>query len=178
MALADDLERIAGLAASYGPVTGVLAAEPTGGARSYLVALGDDVERSWLVVGDAAEPADDRELVREVASIVVMCELAGDLAGGGDLERLRSELARLRLTEAPPGIEAAEEASLALERAIGGPPRLASPAYLDAIGEATRRLESALGERGSPFAAAISSASPAVEAFVLEVEQRYARPLR
>src|SRR6185437_1182597 len=115
---------------------------------------------------------------REVASIVVMCELAGDLAGGGDLERLRSELARLRLTEAPEGIEGAEEAALALEHAVGAPPRVASPAYLDAVGAATRVLERELGEHASPFAMALSSASPAVEAFVGEVEMRYALPLR
>jgi hypothetical protein len=176
--LAKDLERIAALASVHGDVTGVLAAETTRGPRSYLVALGDEEARSWLVVDDAGEPAGERELVREVASIVVMCELAGDLAGGGDLERLRGELARVRLTEYPPGIEAAEQAALALEHAVGGAPRLASPVYLDAVGAATRALESALGEQGSPFATAISSASPAVEEFVLEVETRYALSLR
>ena len=50
------------------------------------------------------------------------------------------------MTEQPDGIEEAEEAALALERAIGAPPRVASPAYLDAVGAATRRLELALGE--------------------------------
>jgi hypothetical protein len=156
----------------------VLAAETAAGARSYLVSLGDDEERTWLVLGATGEPAAGRELVREVASMVVMCELAGDLAGGGDLERLRSELTRLRLTEAPEGIEGAEEAALALEHAVGAPPRVASPAYLDGVGAATRALESSLGEHGSPFATALSTASPAVEAFVAEVETRYALPLR
>jgi hypothetical protein len=178
MALADDLERIAALAASRGPLSAVLAAETAAGVRSYLVAFGEDGERTWLVVDEAGEPATDRELVREVASIVVMSELAGDLAGGGDLERLRSELARLRLTEAPDGIEGAEEAALALERVVGAAPRVASPAYLDAVGEATRVLERELGEHASPFATALSQASPAVEAFVGEVETRYALPLR
>src|SRR5262249_38125562 len=143
-----------------------------------LVAFGEDDERSWLVLDADGEPSADRELVREVASIVVLCELTADLAGGGDLERLRAELARLRTTQAPEGIEEAEEAALALEQAIGGPPRLASPAYLDAVGSATRKLESALGEHGSPFASAISSASPVAEEFVLEVETRYVLPLR
>jgi hypothetical protein len=178
MTLADELERIAAGAAERGPVSGVLAAETTTGVRSYLVALGEDDERSWLVLDESGAASSDRELVREVASLVVMCELAGDLAGGGDLERLRGELARLRVVESAEGIEAAEEAALALERAIGAPPRVASPAYLDGVGAATRVLESALGEHASPFAAAISSASPAVEAFVLEVETRYAVPLR
>ena len=56
-----------------------------------------------------------------------MCELAGDLAGGGDLEQLRSQLAQVRMVEQPPGIEEAEEAALALERMIGAPPRVATP---------------------------------------------------
>ena len=178
MGLGDELERIAALATPYGEVTGVLAAETAAGVRLYLVSLRDDEERGWLVVDEAGTPVDDRGTVREVASLVVLSELVGDLAGGGDLERLREELARLRVTEAPPGIEAAEETALALERAIGAPPRLASPAYLDAVGAATRALEATLGEHGSPFADAISSASPAVESFVVEVETRYAQPLR
>jgi hypothetical protein len=75
-------------------------------------------------------------------------------------------------------IETAEEAALELERAIGAPPVLASPAYLDAVGAATRRLEFALGEHGSPFANALASSSGTVEAFVAEVEARHAVPLR
>ena len=47
---------------------------------------------------------------------------------------LRSQLAQVRMVEQPPGIEEAEEAALALERVIGAPPRVASPAYLDAVG--------------------------------------------
>lgn len=178
MSLADELERIANGAAGYGEVTGVLAAETVDGRRHYLVALGEEESQAWLVVDDAGAPSDDREEVREVASLVVMCELTAELAGGGDLERLRTELAGLRLTEDPPGIESAERAALALEHVVGAPPRVASPAYLDTVGAATRDLERTLGEHGSPFATAISSASPAVESFVLDVETRYALPLR
>ena len=74
---------------------------------------------------------------------------------GGDLDELRSQLAALRVTENPPGIEEAEEASLELQHVIGAPPMLATPARLDEIGSATRKLEVALGSamHGSPFAA-------------------------
>ena len=82
------------------------------------------------------------------------------------------------MTEQPPGIEAAEEAALALEHAIGAPPIVASAAYLDEVGAATRRLEEALGEHGSPFANALASSTGTVEAFVAEVEGRHALPLR
>ena len=57
------------------------------------------------------------------------------------------------MTENPPGIEEAEEAVLGLQRAIGAPPALATPARLDEIGAATRSLEVALGgaAQGSPL---------------------------
>jgi hypothetical protein len=177
MTLADDLDRAAASASARGSVTAVLAAEVATG-RAYLVALGEDDGRAWLVLDAAFEAVSDRERVREVASIVVLCELAAELAGGGQLEELRSRLREVRLTEQPEGIEEAEEAALELERAIGAPPVVASPAYLDAVGAATRALEVALGEHGSPFANALASASGTVEAFVAEVELRQAGPLR
>ena len=155
----------------------MLAAEPTAGSRVYLVAFGEEEALEWLAVNDEAVPLAGRAAVRDVASVIVMCELAGELAGGGDLEELRSKLAQLRLVENPDGIEAMEEAALALEHAIGAPPRVASPVYLDAIGAATRDLEKALGEVESPFASAITSSAGAVEMFVREVETRYKLPL-
>ncbi|HWB23711.1 MAG TPA: hypothetical protein VG652_12595 [Gaiellaceae bacterium] len=177
MALTDDLERIAAVVAAHGEVAGVLAAEPSAGGRVYLVAFGQEDALEWLVVDDQAEPVTGRTAVRDVASIVVMCELAGELAAGGDLDELRAKLAQVRLIEQPEGIEEAEAAALALERAVGSPPRVASPAYLDGIGAATRELERALGEVESPFASAITSSAGAVESFVREVETRYKLPL-
>ena len=177
MALGDDLERIAAAVSTHGDVSGVLAAEPTAGRRVYLVAFGEEGSLEWLVVDHEARPLEGRAAVRDVASIVVMCELAGELAGGGDLDDLRAKLSQLRLVEQPEGIEEAEEAALALERAVGAPPRVATPAYLDAVGAATRDLERALGEVESPFASAITSSAGAVEAFVREVETRYKLPL-
>ena len=173
MGLADDLERIAGAAAAHGQVTAVLAAEPASALRRYLVAF-DGEARRWLVLDDAGTVVTLRDEVRDTASIVAMCELAEDLAGGGDLEQLRAELARVRVVEQPAGIEEAEEAALALERLIGVPPRLATPAFLDEVGAATVALERALGETSSPFSAAIRGATGAVDEFVREVERDYA----
>jgi hypothetical protein len=177
MALGDDLERIAAAASLHGVVTGVLAGEPAHGARYYLVALGAEEERRWIVFDDDGAMVDRRSDVRATASIVAICELAGDLAGGGELEELRTELARVRMVEQPPGIEEAEEAALALERTIGAPPRIATPSFLDEVGAATMALERALGETSSPFSAAIRASTGAVEEFVADVERGYKGPL-
>lgn len=183
MALADELERVAALAAAYAApgerVAGVVAAEPSAGSRVFLCAFeADGSGRSWLAVDAAGRPLERRAEVREAASISALCEVAVETAGGGDLEELRSELAAVRLRENPPGIEAAEEAALELERVLGAPPRLASPQFLDAVGAATRRLEQALGEdSGSPFAAAMQAAIGSVEALAAEVEAGHKRPL-
>jgi hypothetical protein len=177
MALDDDLDRIAAAAAAHGEVTGVLAAEPAVSRRFYLVSLGDGGARRWAVLDDTAALVERRDDVRDVASIVAMCELAEELAGGGDLEQLRMQLAQVRMVEQPPGIEEAEAAALALERVIGAPPRVATPAFLDEVGAATVALEQALGELSSPFSDAIRGAARAVEEFVQEVERDYLSPL-
>ena len=178
MGLSEDIERVAGLARSFAgrgeSLAGVLAAEPIPGQRVYLCAFVDESgERTWLALDSDGAPISSRARIREAASIAALCELAEETAGGGDLEELRAQLAALRLTESPPGIDEAEEAALALERTLGTPPRLATPAYLDAIGLATRRLEQALGENGgSPFASAMKGSLVAVDELTAEVEGR------
>ena len=119
-----DAEQIAAAAAAYGAVTGVLAAESATGRRSWLVALGEDEARRWLVLDGEGKPVGDRPTVREVASLVAMVEVAAELAGEEDVARI------------------------------------ASPAYLDTIGTAD-----------------LSAATSLVEAFLAEVEERYALPL-
>jgi len=178
MALADDLDRIAARAAELGPVAGVLAAEPAIARRLYLVALGDDNGRRWVVLDEEGQVVESRADVRDTASIVAMTELAEELAGGGDLEQLRAQLAQVRIVEQPPGIEEAEEAALELERTIGAPPRVATPAFLDEVGAKTMALERALGEMSSPFSEAIRGATGAVDEFVKEVERDYLVDLR
>jgi hypothetical protein len=141
------------LAAPGETLSGVIPAEPEQGRRVYLCGFeGEGASRTWIALDADRRPLRDRRLVRAAVSIAALCELAEEAAGGGKLEELRAQLLSLRLTEHPEGIEEAEEAALELERTIGAQPRLATPAHLDAIGAATRRLEQALGEGpGSPF---------------------------
>ncbi|HEY5295088.1 MAG TPA: hypothetical protein VIJ70_06405 [Gaiellaceae bacterium] len=177
MALGEDLERIAAVASAHGDVTGVLAAEPAQGLRSYLVAFGDGDERRWLVLDDVGQPVVRRDDVRDAASIVAMCELAADVAGGGELEELRVKLAQVRMVEQPPGIEEVEASALELERTIGAPPRVATPAFLDEVGAATLALERQLGQMSSPFSEALRAAAATIEEFVQDVERRYVADL-
>jgi hypothetical protein len=172
MALAEELERIAERAGA----TAVLAAEAQAGERVYVCAFEPDQgDRTWLALGPDGEPVSERRRVRDAVAILALCELAAETAAGGDLDELRSQLAALRLTENPPGIDEAEQAALDLQRVLGAPPVLATPARLDEIGAATRRLEIALGGavQGSPFAVAMKGASEVVEALQLEVESAY-----
>ena len=107
--VAEELTRIAAAAAAHAApgesVTGVVAAEPASGERVYLCSFERGEERSWLALDESAAPVANPSLVREAASITALCEVAEETAGGGNLEELRAQLVRLRLTEAPLGIE-------------------------------------------------------------------------
>ena len=183
MTLAEELERSAAAAAVFAgageQLLGVVPVEPSGGLRLYLCAFGgEEREPSWLVLDEGGAAVRDRRLVRDAASIAALCELAEETAGGGDLDDLRGQLVALRLTEDPPGIDEAEEAVVALQAAIGTSPRVATPAHLDRVGAATRRLELAFGDAAaSPFAEAMRSAGSSAQAFVGDVEARYKLPL-
>jgi len=83
-----DVAAIAGAVARYGEVTGVLEAEVPSGQRYFLVAFGE--ASAWLVVDAGASPVDDRAVVREVASLVAMSEIAAELAGEDDVARVAS----------------------------------------------------------------------------------------
>ncbi|HEY7730764.1 MAG TPA: hypothetical protein VH950_07675 [Gaiellaceae bacterium] len=179
MALADDLDRIAAAAAARAEagetVAAVLAAEPAVGARTYVCAFdGADSGRTWLALDDDGGTVTDRRALLDAVSIIALCEIAAESAAGGDLDELHAQLVSLRVVEQPDGIEEAEAAVLALQRELGSPPQLATPARLDAIGVATRRLELALDPlAGSPFASAMRAAQDAVDALARDIEAGY-----
>ena len=177
MDVGDEIAQIAAAAAGFAEageeLRGVLLVE-TLGRRVHLCAFESPARRSWLALDESAQPLRDRRLVREAASLAALCEVAEESAGGGDLPQLRARLAELRENEAPAGIEEAESAAASLADTLRPEPRVASQAYLDEIGTASRRLEQALGESGgSPFALAMQSALGAVEELAADIERNH-----
>jgi hypothetical protein len=182
VALADDLEHLAGRAASLADgsaVTGILATEPASGVRIYVCALETgDGARTWLAVDADGRPVRARRDVRDAVSIAALCEVAEEAAFPGDLDELRAQLVALRFAERPEGIAEAEEAARTLQLVLGSPPHVASPARLDAIGDAARRLERALDPAApSPFSAAMRTAAEVADALWADVESSYRVPL-
>jgi hypothetical protein len=179
VALVDELERAGALAAAHvqpgDVVSGIIASEPTIGHRVYLCSFDDaDGRRSWLAIRADGAPVTSRAELREAVSIAALCEVAQDAAGGGDLDALIATLVEIREKEAPSGIEDAEDAARVLRGVLGDPPQLASPARLDEIGAATRRLERELDSTSSsPFAAALRSSQDAVSELEREIEAGY-----
>jgi hypothetical protein len=178
VALADDLERIAAAAAVHGdgsPARGVLATEPAGGVRIYICAFETaDGERTWLAVDGDGVPVEARRDVRDAVSIAALCEVAEEAAFPGDLDELRAQLVAVRIAEAPDGIREAEDAARELQHVIGAPPHVASPARLDTIGRAARRLELALDPTApSPFTTAMRSAAGVADSLWSDVEAAY-----
>jgi hypothetical protein len=179
-----DLERVAELAANEHArpgdrVSAVLPTEPASGKRVYLIAFDDaDGYRSWLALDSGGVAVTGKRDVREAVAIAVLCEVAADAAGGENLDTLVARLEELRLTESPPGIEGAEAAARSLREVLGEPPQLATPARLDEIGVAARRLEQELDPSpASPFAAAMQSSEPAIAELQREIEAGYRVPL-
>ncbi len=182
MSLVGELERIAELVADTDGddrVVAVLAAEPSQGRRVYVCALESDVgARTWLAVDGGGAPITSRRDLRDAVAIAALCEIAEEAAGGGDLDDLLGRLVAVRISEQPAGIEEAEAAVRALQHTIGVAPQLATPARLDEIGAATRRLELALDPMaGSPFAAALRASQDAIDELVKEIESTYRVPL-
>ena len=178
MSLATDLESIAARMAAWqatAAVAAVLGVEPAAGRRRYLCAFErEGGSRTWLAVDESGGPLTVRREVRDVVTVAALCELAEESAFPGDLDELRAQLVALRLTENPAGIDEAESAARELQHVLGSPPHLASPARLDAIGVAARRLELALDPTaGSPFGTAMQACQAVADELWADVEATY-----
>jgi len=178
MTLAEEIVAARAAAEAFaGPgeeVVGVVPAEPPGKERVFLCAFSDGAAEEWVALDADGQPLAERERIREAVSIAVLCELAEESAGGGDLEELRARLAEIRAEDNPEGIEAAEAAAAALAETLREPPRVATAAYLDEIGAAANRLERALGDPGaSPFVNAMEAGVGAAQALATRVEESY-----
>jgi len=158
---------------------GVIATEAAPGGRLYLCAWeAPGGERSWLTLDEEGRPVSDRRRVRDAVTIAALCEVAEEVAFGGDLDELRAQLVALRITEAPEGIVEAERAARELQHVLGAPPHVASPSRLDAIGAAARDLERSLDPTApSPFTTAMRSAATVADALWDDVQATYAGSL-
>jgi hypothetical protein len=178
MALIDDLRLVADAAIEYAApgeeLAAVIPTEPADGLRVYLCAFSRGEEQTWVALDVIGTPVSDRRVLRDAVSIAAMCELAEESAGGGRVGELRAQLAGLRETERPEGIEEAEAAAAALAELIGAGTRLATPRYLDQIGAAARTLELAFGDVSrSPFAEAMKQAGLTVDGLAADIERTY-----
>lgn len=175
MGLPDDLERIAAAATGDATVRGILATEPAPGRRVYVCAFEEpDVGRTWLALDADGRPVHDRREVRDAVHIAALCEVAEEAAFPGDLDELRSQLVALRISEAPEGIEDAEQAARNLQHVLGSPPHLATAGRLDEIGSAARRLEQALDPMApSPFTSTMRTAAAVADALWEDVQAAY-----
>jgi hypothetical protein len=142
LALVDDDEEVAA----------VIPCDPRGnGDLVFLCALraaGSDDLTGWLAISADGSAITDPDTVHRTASIVALCETAEEAAGVPDVDALVTAVQtgrRLadgipRLSEAlaacePPAIALAEGAAT---------PRVASDAYVDAVGRELNRLDGAL----------------------------------
>jgi hypothetical protein len=173
-------ERAVGYAAPGEELAGIVPAEPRDGLLVYLCAFrGEQDAMSWLVFDGMGHVIDDSTLVRDAVSIVAMCELAEEAAAGEDLDELTARVEELRVKESPPAVDEVEEAITNLRATVGEPPHVATPARLDAVGAATRRLEQVLADGGaSPFAESMARAVATVNALAAEIVGGYKRELK
>lgn len=147
MSLTDELERIAGA------------------ARAYT----DDGEELAAVI-----PAEPARGVRVFLCAFAVGEERSWIALRPDGQAVHDRSLLRDAVSIAALCELAEEAADGLDE-IEEPPRVASPAYLDALGAAARRWEPGPGSR---FTEAMKQGSVAVEGLTVEVESRYKVELR
>ena len=143
------------------------------------MALADDLER--IVHAAQARGALTGVLPVELVdgSRVYLCAYeSGDWLALGDDEQPLTSRERVHTAAALSALCEVAEEVVGDPAAIEPPPRLATNAYLDALGAAARRAEHAAGIRGpSPFGAAVESAFAAVEELATQVVTRHLTPL-
>jgi hypothetical protein len=116
----------------------------------FLCALraGDGELTGWVAIDDRGRPMGDEQLIRSAASIVALCETAEEAAGIVEIDALVSAIrtARALALDVPAlaeALAACEPAAVSLAEAAGGI-RIASDAYVDAIGRELLVLDTAL----------------------------------
>ena len=150
----------------------------TPGERALPLRLRDATaaERSWLALdAGGATPVDERQAIRDAVSIAALCELAEEVAAGGDLDELRSQARRAPRHREPRGDRRGRGGACSSSSACSARrPRWRRRPASTRSALATRRLELALGGalQGSPFADAMRGAGDVVDALTGDVEAR------
>ena len=131
-------------------VAAVMASEPGLFARVYLIAFERDGELAYLALDAELEPLDDRRLVREAVVMLGLAERAEEVSTALEADRLQPHFADAERALRGAGHEREAQAAADVQTALAGlsaaaaGPRVATPAYLDAIGAASGRLAVAL----------------------------------
>jgi hypothetical protein len=142
LALVDDDEEVAA----------VIPCDPRGsGGLVFLCALrasGSDDLTGWLAISADGQPVTDEDTVHRAASIVALCETAEEAAGIPEADALVAAIQTARrLGEGDPRLTevlaACEPPATALAEGAAGL-RVASDAYVDAVGRELLRLDGAL----------------------------------
>lgn len=152
MTLVDELERAGRLGAEQAgtgaTVAAVMAADGRDG-RAFLVVVGAD-PYAYLLLDAAGVAVADRGRVREVVTLIALAERADEVAGALEGERAAAAFADCAGRLAEHGDPAASEAAAAVAAAYrelvaaASGPRVATPAYLDRIGERAAAAAQAL----------------------------------
>ena len=172
MTVTDDLEAAAAAGGRHAApgerVAAVMVAEPGLDERVYLVAFESGDELGYLALDERLEPLGDRRLVRDAVVMIGLAERAEEASSAIQADELTglfsdaaTELRRAGLEQQAAAARAVVEALERLSTASQGP-RVATAAYLDAIGAASGRLAIALV--GLRDTLELLPASPAVDA--------------
>jgi hypothetical protein len=144
-----------------------------------MMALADDLERIALAAQSSGNLTGVLPVELVDGTRVYLCAYeSGDWLALGDDEQPLTSRQRVHTAAALSALCEVAEEVVGDQSAIVPPPRLATNAYLDALGAAARRAEQAAGIRGpSPFGAAVESAFQAVEELASQVVARHLTPL-
>ena len=127
----------------------VIATEPAGGARVYVIAFTAGGDLAYLALDESGTPVSDRRLVRDAVALAALAERAEEVSGATAAEELvaRFTEAAERLRGADAAAAAAADAVVAaagrLAAAATGP-RPATAQYLDRMAALAGELAAAL----------------------------------
>jgi hypothetical protein len=171
VSVTDDLEAAAAAGGRHAApgerVAAVMVAEPGLDERVYLVAFERNDELGYLALDERLEPLDDRRLVRDAVVMIGLAERAEEASSATQADELKDMFSEAATELERAGLEQAAAARAVVEgldglSAASQGPRVATAAYLDAIGAASGRLAVALV--GLSDVLELLPASPAVEA--------------